>query len=73
MGKSFIVVSSITYAMKAKQLLGNYGIKSKVIRTPKHNQNQSCTYSLFIPKKTDEAERILKENGIKIIERTEGS
>ena len=45
MGKSFIVVSSITYAMKAKQLLGNYGIKSKVIRTPKHNQNQSCTYT----------------------------
>ena len=73
MGKPLIIVSSVTYAMKGKQLLKTYGIKSEVQRTPKRNSAQSCTYSLYVPNRTDEAEKILAENGIKIIGRTEGS
>jgi len=32
-----------------------------------------CGYSLYVPKNTDEAEKILKENNIKIIGRAERS
>ena len=73
MDKPFIIVSSVTYAMKGRQLLSTYGIKSEVHRTPKHTASQSCTYSLYVPKQTDEAEKILNTNGIKVIGRMERS
>ena len=69
MGK-LIMVSSVTYAMKGKELLKSYGIRAEVERTPKNSQSKGCGYSLYVPSKTDEAEQLLKKNGIKIIGRT---
>lgn len=70
MGK-LIMVSSVTNAMKGRELLKDYGIKSAIERTPKNSLRQGCGYSLYVPQNTDEAERILRENGIKVTGRAE--
>ena len=73
MGKPLIMVSSVTYAMKGKQILNNAGIRCEIERNPKRDIANGCGYSLYVPKNTDEAEKILKENNIKIIGRAERS
>ena len=67
------MVSSVTYAMKGKQILNNAGIRCEIERTSKRDMTTGCGYSLYVPKNTDEAEKILKENNIKIIGRAERS
>ncbi len=71
MNKPLIMVSSVTYAMKGKQILNSFGIRSEIERTAKRDMKNGCGYSLYVPKDTDEAEKILKENHIKIIGRSE--
>ncbi len=71
MGKPLIMFHSITYAMKSRDILFQYGIKSTVERTPRSNANAGCGYSIYVPNKTDEAENILIGQGIKILGRAE--
>lgn len=71
MGKPLIMVSSITYAMKARDLLINNGIATYIERTPKIERNGGCGYSLYVPKRIDEAENLLRTHGIKIVGRTD--
>ena len=68
MGKPLIIVSSVTYARKGKEILFGYGIRSYVERIPKTRET-GCGYGVYVPDRTDEAERILRENGIRVIER----
>ena len=70
MGKPIIMLSSITYAMKSRDILFQNGIKSYVERTPR-SANTGCGYSIYVPIRTDEAERILSGMGIKILGRAE--
>ena len=67
MGKPLIMVSSITYAMKARDLLINNGIAAYIERTPKIERNGG----LYVPKRIDEAENLLRTHGIKIVGRTD--
>ena len=71
MEQPLIVLSSITYAMKSKDLLLQHGIRAYVERTPRGLANHSCGYSIYVANHTDEAEQILKENGIRILGRAE--
>lgn len=71
MGKPMIMLSSITYAMKSRDILFQYGIRSYVERTPRGSRNAGCGYSIYVPERTDEAERILASKGIKIVGRAE--
>ena len=71
MGKPMIMLSSITYAMKSRDILFNNGIKSYVERIPSGNGNAGCGYGIYVPDQTDEAERILDGLGIKILGRAE--
>ena len=70
-GKPMLMVSSITYAMKGRDLLFQHGIKSYVERTPHSNENAGCGYSIYVPNRTDEAEAILTRAGIRVLGRTE--
>jgi hypothetical protein len=70
-GKPLIMFNSITYAMKSRDVLLQYGIKSTVERTPRGTENAGCGYSIYVPNKTDEAENILIGRGIKILGRAE--
>ena len=71
MGKPMILVSSITYAMKGRDILFKRGIKAYVERTPRTSENIGCGYSIYVPSQTDEAEAILREYGFRILGRTE--
>ncbi|MDE7389901.1 MAG: DUF3343 domain-containing protein [Lachnospiraceae bacterium] len=65
--KNLIMLTSITYAMKAKDILIRNGIRSDIVRTPKHNSPTGCGYSLYVPKKFNEAISIIRSSGIKIL------
>lgn len=70
MGKPLIVVSSVTYAMKARELLVHYGIQGYVERIPR-TEETGCGYGVYVPERADAAERILRENNIRILGRME--
>ncbi|MBE6823966.1 MAG: DUF3343 domain-containing protein [Ruminococcaceae bacterium] len=69
MEKQLLLVPSVTYAMKAKNILDRYKLKSYIERTPKTHQVYSCGYCLFVPQNVETAYDILLRNGIKIIGR----
>lgn len=71
MNRSFFIVNSITYAMKSRDILLKYGISSYVERSRKHREKFGCGYGVYVPKRTDEAQRILEKHGIKILARIE--
>lgn len=66
MGKPVILVGSVTYAMKGRELLSKQGIRAYVERIP---GGAGCGYGLYVPRDTEEAARILGENGVKILGR----
>lgn len=70
MGKPLIVVSSVTYAMKGRDLLFRHGIRGYVERIPKTGAT-GCGYGIYVPQGADTAERILRENHIRILGRME--
>lgn len=70
MGKPVILLSSVTYAMKGRDLLGRQGIRAYVERVPPSDAS-GCGYGIYVPRGADEAERILRENGFKILGRLE--
>ena len=70
MGKPLIVVSSVTYAMKGRDLLVRHGIRGYVERIPKTGET-GCGYGIYVPRGADAAERILRENRIRVLGRME--
>ncbi len=69
MEKQLLLVPSVTYAMKAKNILDRYKLRSYIERTPKTHQVYSCGYCLFVPENVETAYDILLRSGIKIIGR----
>ena len=59
MGKPLLVVSSVTYAMKGRELLFRHGIRGYVERIPKTQEPAAVTASTSPG--ADAAERILLE------------
>lgn len=68
--RPLIVVSSVTYALKGRDLLFSRGIKAYVERLPRTREN-GCGYGLYVPQHAAEAERILREAGVRVLFRTE--
>lgn len=62
-----IMLQSITYATKARNLLLKYGIHSDIVKSPKVAGQSTCGYSLSVPFKADDAVKILLANGLKIL------
>ncbi len=69
MNNELILLPSVTYAMKAKNILDHYQIRSYIQRTPRHTPIKSCGYCLFVPDRTDDAERLLRKSGIRVLGR----
>ena len=69
MNQELILLPSVTYAMKAKSILDKRSIRSYLQRTPRNTGIRACGYCLFVPKRADEAEQILRENGIRVLGR----
>lgn len=65
-----LVLSTITYAMKGRDILRKHGINAYVERVSIEKEGQSCGYGLYIPEKTQDAEEILAKYNIRVAERT---
>ena len=68
-----LVLSSVTYAMKAERLLASAGIYSSPIKTGEVVKVRGCGYGLKISGNgnCDRAKMIIENNGIKILGVTE--
>lgn len=64
MQKNIMTFSSLTYAMKGREMLNQNNIYSTLIRTPV-SLKVSCGYSLYIPKNMEKATEILTKGKIK--------
>lgn len=63
---NLIKLSSVTQAMRAKDILRQNGIYSKVHRIPAVKGKGACSYGLLINRNLNEAVSILLDNNIKI-------
>lgn len=69
--KPLILVSSLTYAIKGKELLIRNGFIADIKRVPKNRKRVGCGYGIYVPNHTDEAEALLKSVPIRVFGRTD--
>ena len=67
MGKQVIHVSSVTFAIKGRDLLRDNGIKAHIEKTADTPDKAGCGYSIHIPEKAEEAIELLEKADIKIL------
>lgn len=67
MSKQLIMTGSITYAIRGRDLLRQYGFKAYVERTPNQIDRVGCGYSILVVGNLKEAEAILRSSGVKIL------
>ena len=67
----YINVSSITYAIKGRDLLLSRGMVAYIARTPAGSTHSGCGYSIFVKGERADAERLLREGGIKMMKSVE--
>ena len=67
---NILLVSSVTYAIKARELLLQSGIRGYVQRIPRTAET-GCGYGVYVPKDVDAAEKVLLDNHIRILGRME--
>ena len=65
MSKQFIVVGSVTYAMRGRDVLSRNAIGSRIEKIS-NSKLGGCGYALYVPEDFDRAVRLLEENEIKI-------
>ncbi|MBE6793862.1 MAG: DUF3343 domain-containing protein [Ruminococcaceae bacterium] len=69
--RNLIILRSVTYAAKARNILLKHGINSDVVKTPRINGKSLCGYSLYVPNRFDDAVSILLSHGVQIEGRTD--
>ena len=63
--ETVIPLRSLTHAMKAKILLSEHGIQSKIVKPDARKSEKGCGYGITVERqKADIAGRLLKANGI---------
>ena len=66
--RAIIVIGSVTYTMKAKELLDKFSIKSYIEKTSNCRKTKGCSYGLYVPRYSDKAFDILTNNKFNIKE-----
>ncbi len=67
MENDLIMFSSVTFAMRARDLLTKNRIQNILIRTPAHLRHRSCGYSLFVKNNYKQALELIGSNGIPVL------
>lgn len=67
MEKQLIMLTSITYAYKARDYLANKGISAYIERTPEELKKKGCSYSLAVRGDADEIAKMLQAVGITVL------
>lgn len=65
--KYYILLNSVSSALKGKDILDKNNIKSSVERTPKNNVARSCGYSLMVNDEIERAKEILEDNKVIVL------
>ena len=68
MKKVIIKVGSVTYAMKAKNILQQYGMRAKVIKTVSTKKNEGGGYSVSVENPKQNVAELLRREGITVSE-----
>lgn len=66
MGKAYIKISSVTHAMKAKDVLNTSGIRAQIMRNSNSGNNESCGYMVTVDSDITAAVNVLQRHHIKI-------
>ncbi len=61
------MVSSITHAIRGRDLLKNKGFKAAIEKTPGKLDTAGCGYSISVQNNPEAALKIIKEAGIKVL------
>lgn len=72
MNKIYIVVGSITNAMRGNEILLGYGIRSVIKRNQSFNKTMGCGYSLEVKEDGDKAVELLRQYNIRVRDVIEG-
>lgn len=59
-------IGSVTYAVKAKELLLQNGIRARLIKTPNPAKEEGCGYCLVVPAPPQPAVSLLQRAGIPV-------
>ena len=70
MKRYLIQTGTVTYAIKGRDLLRRLGFKVKIERKTTNNSH-GCGYAIVLEGNINQAQEILRENGVKILEITE--
>ena len=65
--KTLFILSSITYAMKGRDLLRTHKIKAEIRRVSKSETLHGCGYGLLVYNKPEQARNILTNAHIKVV------
>ena len=68
MNRLIIKVGSVTFALKARDILSARNIRSFVRKTPNPSKGEGCGYSLVVPNATESVIGVLRLSGIEILE-----
>lgn len=66
-GTSLIMVSSITHAIRGRNLLKKRGFRATIEKTPGNLDTAGCGYSIAVGDRLDAALKIVTSAGIKVI------
>lgn len=72
MNQDKIMVSSVTYAIRGRDLLRLKGFKAYIERSKGQLEHGGCGYSIYVDRDTDLAEQILREHHIRVLGRIGG-
>ncbi len=61
-----IITGTVTYAMRAREILNRDGFNSRIVRV-KASPTNGCGYGVFVQRNLEEAISLLKDNEIKIL------
>ena len=68
MNRLIIKVGSVTFALKARDILSARNIRSFVRKPPNPSKGEGCGYSLVVPNATESVIGVLRLSGIEILE-----
>ena len=72
MGKTLIMLSSVTFALKGRDLLRSRGVQATIERTPNSHDRLGCGYSIAVSDdNAGAAVGVLKAAGLQILGTTE--
>ena len=63
----FIITGTVTYALRARDVLRKIGYSANVKRIQHKYSNAGCGYGVIISGDVESAVQLLKENGIKVL------